>query len=134
MVKKPNPFCVPRNGFLQKIYPWLRLVDQQSMPKLYLWQTRHRLQIPILCHLIYWLNCLLPLSNWTKHPLTLPLWWCSGKESTSQCRRHGFHSWVRKNPWRKELQHTLLLLPGKFHGHWNLAGYSPWGCKRAGHA
>ena len=25
--------------------------------------------------------------------------WRSGKESTCQCRRHGFDSWVRKIPW-----------------------------------
>ena len=28
---------------------------------------------------------------------------------------------------------TLVFLPGKFHGQRNLAGYSPWGCKRVGH-
>ena len=28
--------------------------------------------------------------------------WLSGKESTCQCRRHGFHPWVRKIPWRRE--------------------------------
>ena len=25
-------------------------------------------------------------------------WWSSGKESTCQCRRHGFHPWSRKIP------------------------------------
>jgi len=27
-----------------------------------------------------------------------------------------------------------VFLPGKSHGEWNLVGYSPWGCKTAGHA
>ena len=26
-----------------------------------------------------------------------------------------------------------VFFPGKFHGQRNLAGYSPWGCKRVGH-
>ena len=29
-------------------------------------------------------------------------WWLSGKESTCQCRWHGFDPWVRKIPWRKK--------------------------------
>ena len=43
-----------------------------------------------------------------------------------QCRRSGFHSWVRKIPWRKEWLPTPLFLPGEFHGQRNLAGYSSW--------
>ena len=46
-----------------------------------------------------------------------------------QYRRPGFHPWVGKIPWRKEWQPTPVLLPGKFHGHRSLAGYSPWGRK-----
>ena len=30
-------------------------------------------------------------------------WWLSGKESTCQCRRHGFNPWVRKLPLEKEM-------------------------------
>ena len=30
--------------------------------------------------------------------------WLSGKESTCQCRRHGFDHWIGKIPWRKEWQ------------------------------
>ena len=29
-----------------------------------------------------------------------------------KCRRHGFDPWVRKFPWRKKWQHTLVFLPG----------------------
>ena len=31
--------------------------------------------------------------------------------------------------WRKKWLHTLVFLPGEFHGQRNLAGYSPWGCR-----
>ena len=54
----------------------------------------------------------------------------SGKESTCQCRRHrrpGFDLSVRKIPWRRKWQPTLVFLPGKSHGQRILVGYSPWG-------
>ena len=41
--------------------------------------------------------------------------WLSGKESTYQYKRHGFDPWVKKIPWRKKLQPTPVLLPGKSH-------------------
>ena len=58
--------------------------------------------------------------------------WLSGKESTCQCRRLRFNPWVRKIPWRRKWQPTLIFLPGKSHDHRSLVGYSPCGCKRAG--
>ena len=39
--------------------------------------------------------------------------------------------WVRKIPWRKEWQPTLVFLPGEFHGQRSLEGYSPWGHKES---
>ena len=39
--------------------------------------------------------------------------WFSGKEPTCQCRRHRFDPWVRKSPWRRKWQPTLVFLPGK---------------------
>ena len=39
--------------------------------------------------------------------------------------RHRFDPWVRKIPWRREWQPTLVFLPGKFNGQRNLVGYSP---------
>ena len=56
-------------------------------------------------------------------------YWLSGKESTCQCRRHGFSPWVRKIPWRRKWQVPPVLLPGNSHGQRSLAGYSPWGRK-----
>ena len=59
-------------------------------------------------------------------PLGLPRW-LSGKESVCQCRRcrrPRFHPWVRKIPWRRKWQPTLVFLPEKFHGERSLAGYS----------
>ena len=38
---------------------------------------------------------------------------------------------VRKIPWRRAWQPTLVFLPGEFHGQRSLAGYSPWGCKES---
>ena len=45
-----------------------------------------------------------------------PPWWLSGKESTCQCRHHGFNLWVETVPWRRKLATIPVLLPGK----------SPW--------
>ena len=59
----------------------------------------------------------------------------SGRECTCQCRRqkrHGFHLWVGKIPWRRAWQPTKVFLPGKSHGQRNLVGYSPWGHKSVG--
>ena len=54
------------------------------------------------------------------------------KESACQCRRCGFSLWVGKIPWRRKWQPTPGFLPGKSHRQRNLAGCSPWGCKRVG--
>ena len=58
-------------------------------------------------------------------------WWLSGKESTCQCRTRRFNPWVRKIPWRRKWQPTLVCLPGKSHGQRSLVGYSPWGLKES---
>ena len=54
-------------------------------------------------------------------------WWFSGKESTCQCKRHGFNPWDGKIPWKKNRPPTPLFLPGKSHGRRSLVGCSPWG-------
>ena len=59
-------------------------------------------------------------------------WWLSSKEPTYQCRRCGFDSWVRRIPWRRKWQPTLVFLPGESHGRKSLVGYSPWR-HRVGH-
>ena len=53
-------------------------------------------------------------------------WWLSGKEFACQCRRLGFHPWIRKIPWRRKWQSTPVFLPKKSHGQRSLAGYNPW--------
>ena len=55
------------------------------------------------------------------------------KEPPYQCRRYRFSPQVWKIPWRRKWQPTLVFLSGKSHGQRSLAGYSPWGPKRAGH-
>ena len=55
----------------------------------------------------------------------------SGKEPACQYKRHKrnrFDPWVRKIPWRREWQPTLVSWPGEVHGQRSLAGCSPWGC------
>ena len=44
-------------------------------------------------------------------------------ESACNVGQAGFNAWVRKIPWRREWQHTPVLLPGKSPGQ-----RSPWGC------
>ena len=41
------------------------------------------------------------------------------------CRRWGFDPWVRKLPWRRKWQPTLVFLPENCHGQKSLVGYSP---------
>ena len=53
--------------------------------------------------------------------------WHSGDQSACQCGR----SLVGKIPWRRKGQPTLVLLPGKSHGHRSLPGCSPWGHKES---
>ena len=57
--------------------------------------------------------------------------WLTGKESTCQCRRRGFDSWVRKIPWSRKWQPTIVFLPEKSHRQRSLVGYSPWGCRES---
>ena len=54
------------------------------------------------------------------------LWRLSDEDSSCQCRRCGFDSWVGKIPWRRKWWLTPVL-PGKFQGERSLVGYSPWG-------
>ena len=56
-----------------------------------------------------------------------------GKESACQGRRLGFDPWVWKISWKREWLPTPLFLSGEFHGQRSLKGYSPQGCKKAGH-
>ena len=57
-----------------------------------------------------------------------------GKDPTSQCKRHkrrGFGPWVRKIPWRRAWEPTLVFLPEESHGQRILVGYSPKGHKKS---
>ena len=78
----------------------------------------------------------------SKGRLSSLCWKCPPHESTSalgspgspfslKCRRPRFSSWVGKNPWRRKWQPTPVFLSGEFHGHWSLAGYSPWDYKES---
>ena len=43
-------------------------------------------------------------------------WWFSGKESTCQCKRHGFSPWVKKIPWTRKKEPIPVFSPEKSHG------------------
>ena len=49
------------------------------------------------------------------------------KKICLHCGRLRFNPWVRKIPWRREWQPTLVFLFGEFHQQRSLAGCSPWG-------
>ena len=56
-----------------------------------------------------------------------------GKESTCQCRRPRFNSWVRKISWRRKWQPPPVFLPGKSHGQRSLAELPAMGLQIVGH-
>ena len=64
-----------------------------------------------------------------------PLWqndFLGGSDGKSVCLqrwRPGFDPRVGKIPWRKKLQPTPVLVPGKSHGRRSLVGCYPWGRK-----
>ena len=58
-------------------------------------------------------------------------WWLRWSGICLQWGNPGFNLWVGKIPWRREWQPTPVFLRGEFHGQWNLAGYSPWSCKKS---
>ena len=49
-------------------------------------------------------------------------WWLSGKEPAYQCRRHRCDPWVRKIPWRRRWQPSLVFSPGESHEQRSLVG------------
>jgi len=66
--------------------------------------------------------------SWVFTSACMLIWeaeWLSGTEPTCQCRRHGFDPWVRKIPWRRKREPTLVFLPGRSHGQRSLVAYSP---------
>ena len=68
------------------------------------------------------------------HPLLLGFPGGSdGKESAcnAACNaRDLVQSLGQEDPLEKEMQPTPVFLPGKSHGQWSLAGYSPWGSQK----
>ena len=66
-----------------------------------------------------------------------PLWqndFLGGSDGKSVCLqrwRPGFDPRVGKIPWRRKLQPTPVLVPGKSHGRRSLVGCYPWGRKES---
>ena len=68
--------------------------------------------------------------NWATELSWCPLGFPGGSVvKNPACMRCSFDPWVRKIPWRRKWQPTLVFLPGKSHGQRILAGYSPCGQK-----
>ena len=70
--------------------------------------------------------------------INLSIYWCSLASLVAgtsriclQYERPGFNPRIRKIPWRREWQTTLVFLPGESHGQRSLVGYSPWGHKES---
>ena len=55
------------------------------------------------------------------------------KESTCQCRRHGFDPWVGKIIWRRKWQPTPVFLPGESHRWKEPGGLQSIRSQRMGH-
>ena len=53
-------------------------------------------------------------------------WWLRWSRICPQYWRPVFDPWIRKIPWRRKWQPTLVSLPGILHGWRNLASNSPW--------
>ena len=54
-----------------------------------------------------------------------------GNLSNEQAKADQAASFGRKDPLEKEMATQSIFLPGEVHGHRNLVGYNPWGCKES---
>ena len=55
--------------------------------------------------------------------------WLSTVQTMQETWVHRFNPWVRKIPWRRKWQPTLVFLPGESQGQKSLVGCRLWGCK-----
>ena len=67
-------------------------------------------------------------AEWSDVSITREGCWARSTQNLLQCKRRGFHPWVRKIPWGRAWQPTPAFLPGESHGQRSLVGYSPWHC------
>ena len=72
------------------------------------------------------LACEIP---WTSE---LP-WWLRRQRICLQCGRHEYNPWVRKIPWRRAWQPTLVFLPEKSPWTEEPGGLQSMGSQRVGH-
>ena len=67
--------------------------------------------VVVMCVFITVLRCSVTPKWTTAIPTIGLLQWCSGKEATCQCRKHGLNLWVGKIFWRRKWQPIPLFLP-----------------------
>ena len=90
---------------------------------LYILYSMNNIKFIYVCAYLYinfyiYLYIILFIYNYTHTHTGLPRLH-NGKESTCQCRRRKrpkFDPWVRKIPWNRKWQPSLVFLPRKFHG------------------
>ena len=58
-------------------------------------------------------------------------WWLNGKNICLPVWEMQVQILVQEDPREKEMQPTLVFLPGEPHGQRSLVGYSPQGCKES---
>ena len=102
-----------------------------------LWTVAHRAALPM----VFFSSCTAVrffITEPSGKPSFIPTtflsgipWWLRGKESTCQCWRCRFNSWVGKIPWKRKQQPTPVFLPEKFHEQRSLVDCSPWGLQKS---
>ena len=83
--------------------------------------------LPVTCFLHVTFVCLPNAYRMKSKNLNRIPQWLS-RRLCLQRRRPRFDPWVRKIPWRRTWQPTLVLLSGEPHGQRSLLGWSPQGC------
>ena len=75
----------------------------------------HDLVCPLVHSAPWWWARIAPLNKWEGFPggSAVKGFACQARDA---CRRCVFEPWVRKVPWRRKWQPTLVVLPGKSHG------------------
>ena len=124
----PELFCLCGISCFSSHVTWHTFCQVSGRPRERITDS-HLFGLCCWCHWIFHHPC---LSSW---PQKLQLLWGSpmlvAQKLSLQCGRPRFAPWVGKILWRRKLQPTPVLLPGKSHRQRSVVGYSPWCCKES---